>query len=53
MIKEMAQIAAECVRTPGRKSIWSPKLGAGLQEPGCVGVPEFVRRDLLYSKLAA
>jgi hypothetical protein len=27
MMKEMAQIAAECVRTPGRKSIWSPELG--------------------------
>jgi hypothetical protein len=29
------------------------ELVAGLQEPGCVGVPEFVRRDLLYGKLAA
>src|SRR5687768_9309616 len=27
MIKEMAQIAAECFRTPGRLSVWSPSLG--------------------------
>ena len=27
MIKEMAQIAAECFRTPGKLSVWSPVLG--------------------------
>jgi hypothetical protein len=27
MIKEMAQIAAECFRRPGELSLWSPELG--------------------------
>jgi len=27
MFKEMAQIAAECFRTPRQLSVWSPKLG--------------------------
>jgi hypothetical protein len=26
MIKDMAAMAAECIRTPGRTSIWSPEL---------------------------
>lgn len=27
MIRDMAAMAVECVRTPGRTSIWSPELG--------------------------
>ena len=27
MIAEMTNIAAECVKTPGRPSIWAPRLG--------------------------
>ena len=27
MIKEMAQIAAECFKRPGEMSVWSPELG--------------------------
>ncbi len=36
MIREMAGIAAECVRTPGRNSIWS----AALRRYVCTDTPE-------------
>jgi hypothetical protein len=27
MIREMTAVAAECIKTPGKQSVWSPQLG--------------------------
>lgn len=39
MIAEMTAIAAECVKTPGRPSVWSPQLGRYV----CSNDPEWSR----------
>lgn len=48
MIAEMANIAAECVRTPRRASVWSPELGRYV----CPASPGLPAGDVRYSPAA-